>query len=57
VGSRAGLDAMEERKTFCPYDESNPGSSGRKKGLYHKLKLFGTLFSPLYRGPILLRIF
>jgi hypothetical protein len=57
VGSTAGLDAVEERKTSCPYEESNPGRSDRKKGIYHKLKLFGTLFCPVYRGSLFVRIF
>jgi len=27
VGPRSSLDVLEDRKTFCPCQESNPGSS------------------------------
>jgi hypothetical protein len=34
VGPRAGLDAVEKRKIFCPFRESNPGRPACSLSLY-----------------------
>jgi hypothetical protein len=34
VGPKAGLDAVEQRKIYCPCRESNPGRPARSPSLY-----------------------